>query len=353
VKLGLDSRSFFIVMKLRHRYGASPMQGSSRKNICSQTRLRVLIILLGLGAAEFCLSAAKAKSPLTLDVLARDGYGVVRINRPRPNDLVVRGSINGRDASLVLDTGWGIDGISLDSSFAMSLNLPMQAVKGAAVSASGARTVFRKGMAGLVVLGNVQIKGVPLFVGTIGALKNGSYIKASGFVGGKFLRTNSAIVDLQNVCLYLRPPGKGRRALLGPALKAVGLSEVPITWDGRGHFLVDVEINGVTGKMVIDTGCTFSVVDTRFAAQMKDTGYASGASMIDAAGVANQLRRTKARSFKISGVAMHPPDIMLSSGIFYTISGGKVVGLLGMDVLGQNWGIIDFGQQKLYFSAVK
>jgi predicted aspartyl protease len=141
--------------------------------------------------------------------------------------------------------------------------------------------------------------------------------------------------------------------LLGSALKAVGLSEVPITWGGHGHFQVDVEINGVTGKMVIDTGCTFSVVDTRFAAQMKDSGYASGISMIDAAGVANQMRLTRARSFKIGGVAMHPPDITLSPGSFYTISGGKVIGLLGMDVLGQNWGIIDFGQQKLYFASAK
>jgi hypothetical protein len=43
----------------------------------------------------------------------------------------------------------------------------------------------------------------------------------------------------------------------------------------------------------------------------------------------------------------------LSPGSFYTTSGGKVIGLLGMDVLGQNWGIIDFGQQKLYFASAK
>ena len=125
------------------------------------------------------------------------------------------------------------------------------------MSASGARMDVRKGTAGLVVLGNVQIKGVPLFVGTIGALKNEQVrrsIGASGFVGAGFLHTNSAIIDLQNLRLYLRPPGKGRRALLGPALKAVGLSEVPFTGDGHGNFLVDVEINGATGKMVIDTG---------------------------------------------------------------------------------------------------
>lgn len=329
------------------------MQCSSRAVVYSRPRLRVLVILLGLCAAEFCLSAAKAKAPLNLDVLARDGYGMVPIQRPRPNNLVVRGSINGRDARLVLDTGWGIDGISLDSSFAMSLKLPLQAVEGAALSVTGARTAFKKGTAGLVVLGNVQIKGVPLFVGTIGAFRNEYAIGASGFAGGSFLHTNSAIIDLQNLRLYLRPPGTGRRAQLGPALKAVGLSEVPLTWDGHGHLLVDVEINGVTGKMAVDTGATFSLLDTRFAAQMKDSGYASNLSMIDAAGVAKQVRLTRARSFKIGGVPVRAPDITLSPGSFYTYSGGKVIGLLGMDVLGQNWGIIDFGNQKLYFSKAK
>ena len=117
-------RTFFIVMKSRHRYGAGPMKSSSRENVYSRTRLRVLVILLALGAAEFCLSAAKAKAPINLDVLARDGYGMVPIQRPQPNSLVVRGNINGRDANLVLDTGWGADGISLDSSYAKFLNLP-------------------------------------------------------------------------------------------------------------------------------------------------------------------------------------------------------------------------------------
>jgi|CZKQ01.1.fsa_nt_gi predicted aspartyl protease len=344
-------------MKSRDRYGAGAMHSSSRETVYSRTRLRVLVILLGLGAAEFCLPAAKAGTPLNLDVLARDGYGMVRIQRPLPNSLVVRGNINGRDAKLVLDTGWGADGISLDSGFAKQLGLSTQEVKGHGMSVSGARMDVRKGMAGLVVLGNVQITGLPLSVGTFGVLRNEherQSIGASGFVGPAFLHTNSAIVDLQNLRLYLRPPGKGRRAQLGPALKGVGLSEVPFMWDGQSrHIFVDAEINGVTGKMVIDTGAYLTLVDTRFALQMKDNGYASNLSMIDAAGVANQVRRTRARSFKIGGIDVHPPDITLSPGSFYTTSGGKVIGLLGMDVLGQNWGIIDFGQQKLYFASAK
>ena len=332
------------------------MKSSSRETVYSRTRLRVWVILLGLCAAEFCLSAAKAKAPINLAVLARDGYGIVPIQRPLPNSLVVRGNINGRDAKLVLDTGWGADGISLDSSYAMFLNLPTQAVKGHGISATGVRMDVRRGMAGLVVLGNVQIKGVPLFVGTFGGLKNEHIrqsIGASGFVGAGFLRTNSAIVDLQNLCLYLRPPGKGRRAQLGPALKAVGLSEVSFAGHEHGNFLVDVEINGATGKMILDTGAYLTGVDTRFASQAKVNGYDSRIMGIDAAGVLSKKQLTRVGSFKIGGVPINVRDLTLTQFGFYSASGGKIIGLLGMDVLGQNWGIIDFGQQKLYFARAK
>jgi predicted aspartyl protease len=295
---------------------------------------------------------AKARPPLDLSILKRDGYGVVPIRQPQPNSLIVNGNINGHDANLVLDSGWGIPGISLDSSYATSLNLPMQGVAGRSTSVTGAQTAFKKGTAGSVVLGNVQLKGVPLFVGMIGALRKEHAFAASGFVGANFLHANSAIVDLENLRLYLRPPGIGRRVQLGPALKAVGLSEAPITWNG-GHIFVDAEINGLTGKMIIDTGAYLTLVDTRFASQMKDTGYASAYSMTDAAGVTSQMRMTNPRSFKIGGVAMDPPRVTLSAGSFYSASGGKVIGLLGTDFLGQNWGIIDFGQQKLYFARAK
>ena len=99
---------------------------------------------------------------------------------------------------------------------------------------------------------------------------------------------------------------------------------------------------------------TLTGVDKRFAAQMKDNGYASNLSMIDAAGVANQVSNwTRVGSFKIGGVPVNVRDLTLSQFGFYSNSGGKVIGLLGMDVLGQNWGIIDFGQQKLYFASAK
>jgi len=54
-------------------------------------------------------------------------------------------------------------------------------------------------------------------------------------------------------------------------------------------------------------------------------------------------------SFKIAGVPAHSPDLRLDQFAFYASTRGKVIGVLGMDILGPNGTIIDFGQQKLYF----
>ena len=199
-----------------------------------------------------------------------------------------------------------------------------------------------KGTAEVVVLGNVQIKGVPLFFGTFDALSNQRVrqrIGAGGFVGAGFLRINSAIVDLQNLRLYLRPPGTGRPVLLGPALKEVGLSEIPFTGSQHGQCLVNVEINGATGKMVIDTGATLTGVDARFASQMKAFGYESGISSLDAAGVSTETALTKARTLKVGGVTVRAPYLTLGKFGFYSSTEGKSSGYSAWTVLGQNWSV--------------
>jgi hypothetical protein len=206
-------------------------------------------------------------------------------------------------------------------------------------------------MPGSVVLGNVQLTGVPLAVGIFHGLHMHQAI-IHGYVGVGFLHANSAILDVPNFCLYLRPPGKGRLANLGSALKAIGLSEIPFMKSANGHCLVDVEVNGVRGKMVIDTGATFSALDSRFV-QIKGKGYEPMLSEIDAAGVVNRRHSAQLASLRISGVPIRAPQLIIGTYSFYSGSGGKVVGVLGNDVLGQNWGIIDFGNQKLYLAKAK
>jgi predicted aspartyl protease len=58
-------------------------------------------------------AAAAARSPVSLDALHRDGYGSVELIKGGPNQLYVPAEINGKKIRLLLDTGWGSDGITI------------------------------------------------------------------------------------------------------------------------------------------------------------------------------------------------------------------------------------------------
>lgn len=327
----------------------------------NSSRPRLCFILRGLVAATLAFSAVEAPAQITLEALRRNGYGVAPIHLPKPNLLVSPATINGKKVKLIIDTGFSGGGITLDGLHARKLGLAPGSEKGGGITASGKKISIERRGSGTVMLGNAQIQGVPLYFGSFRGLLNAgsfqtgthinldSFMSADGFLGAGFLRTCSAVIDLHNRLLYLRPPGTGRRTALGPALTALGLASVPFTMSG-GDCITEVEINGAPTKLILDTGATLTVIDDRFGARIKTSGHVSYMEFRDAAGVTSPSRQATVSDFKIAGVAVRAPMVHLKTLACYPASGGKVVGFLGMDVLGQNWSIIDFGEQKLYIA---
>jgi len=321
-----------------------------------------------IAAALLCLlvilGVASAKGPFNLEVLRRDGYGATNLFLLQENRLTARATINGEKVRLVLDTGF--DGpLGLDGRLA-GVNLATEKAEQSGYAVSGKVVKAHKGMAQSVVMGNVQLTSVPVEVGAFKGFDEeraqkfmstydfdqdvSSHASAAGFIGRDFLRTNHAVIDLGNRMLYLRPPGKGRAVQLAGALAAAGMGQAAIT---NGN-LVDVEINGVPGKMVIDTGAVASLIDPRFAAKAKAKDYGSREmEMRDISGEKSRTNLTGLSGLRIAGIPARAPTVTQVNFSYYTASGGKIVGLLGLDFLGQNWCIIDFGQNKLYFAKAK
>ncbi len=231
------------------------------------------------------LGIAYAKGPFNLDVLGRDGYGSTQLFLLQENRLTTRAIINGDKVRMVLDTGF--DGpLGLDSRLA-NVKVTTEPGEHTGIGISGKAIKIHKGMVQTVVMGNVQLTSVPVEVGAFKGFDEeraqkftssmdfdmdmGHQGEAGGYIGRDFLRTNHAVIDLGNRMLYLRPPGKGRAVQLSGALAAAGMGEASIT---SGN-LVDVEVNGATGKMVIDTGAVASLIDPRFAAKAKAKAYGS------------------------------------------------------------------------------
>jgi hypothetical protein len=183
-----------------------------------------------------CAFAGSAQAQrITLEALRRDGYGEVQLQRPRPNVLTVTANIDGRSTRLLVDTGWGGAGISLHRDA-----IPGGRAEGSAVSnfntgsRGGVASDVHQARAARLTIGNVQLAAVPLYFGSFAPLRDPVLqraLGASGIVGAEFLRTCSAVIDLQNLRMYLRPPGKGRRAVISRAIADAGLATVSVRAD--------------------------------------------------------------------------------------------------------------------------
>lgn len=292
------------------------------------------------------LAGADAHAALvSLDVLQRDGYGAAEIKRPRPNVLTIMAEIDGRRTALMIDSAWTGEGVGLHAS--------------------------QNGRAERILVGNVQLAQVPVSGVNLDARPNQVSRRATGaggVIGAGFLRACSGVLDLQNLKLYLRPPGQGRRAALGPGLTGAGMAEVAFAAAGPRECLVPVEVNGVAGKMYVDTGSYLAAVDTRLSPRIGARPVVTRAghtrpqtsdeferiTRIDArsrevAALVENAPMTPLRSLTIGGVPARAPDIRLRKFDFYSESAPKAIGVLGMDILGSNGAVIDFGQQRLYF----
>src|ERR1041385_2184428 len=275
----------------------------------------VKFIICTVTGAALSLATIQGRGLIHLDTIQRDGYGFVELKRPLANELFMEASLNGHPIRLILDTGGASHQILLSNPTARLLRLPPHPIKGTSFAITGkAIGSISQGTADSFAIGNVQVSGITLYFATLKSLRNrdieGLYVTdgtlgnahrvnldADGFLGMGFLQKCAAIIDLPNARLYLKPPGTGRTANLEPALRGLGYQSA--TFDQtNGGLLVNVSINGVAGKMIVDTGSYLTVIDSRFAAQPKFKSYrVGGGQFVDVAGVRTEPEMGEPDSF--------------------------------------------------------
>ena len=295
------------------------------------------------------LPVASARAQIvSLEALIRAGYGVVPLRRPRPNVLTAEGKLNGRDINFVVDTGWGTPGASVRATF--DAGTKAERVAGMMIGAGGGTDRdLRRASIDSFRLGNVELKGVPVYFSTLGGLNTevGRQMRADGFIGTHFLASCAAVIDLQNLRLYLRPPGTGRRVDLAAAMRGLGMTEVPLTRSAN-HLFAPAEANGVRGSIVLDTGAYLTSFDNRAAARVKASASSTRMVSQDLAGTQSRVERATLNSFHVGGLDVTERDVMVMRITGFGGGESAPFGLLGMDVLGRHGGVIDCGANRLY-----
>jgi len=141
---------------------------------------------------------------------------------------------------------------------------------------------------------------------------------------------------------------------LGQYLSGYGYSPVSLGKLPTGHETLEVEINGVKGRFILDSGAGASVVHTAYAAKYglnsptsDDNRTATGA------GGHTAISRHPIDSLSLGGAVMDQKQVSIMDlgGVVAAIkaaTGEEIDGVIGQDILTRHDAVIDISKQTLY-----
>jgi predicted aspartyl protease len=225
--------------------------------------MRKNLLACAIAAAIACTSACLFGAPKVSSLaglLIEEGYTPLTLKRAG-NEFYVSCKLNGRSASLIVDTGAGRTVIT--SALLRSLSLPLR---------KGEENVYgMMGLAGKNIeageikdfqVGPYQAGAHPVGAWDLSSL--GSKPEASsidGLLGIDFLHRHQAVIDCFRMHLFLKPPSApSTSATLNAGLRAGGCTEIPMRPVSYRGLTVPAPINGHSGYFVVDTGAAHTLL---------------------------------------------------------------------------------------------
>ena len=206
-----------------------------------------------------CLFGAPQVSTLA-QLLVEEGYTPLTLKRAG-NQFYVSCKLNGRSASLIVDTGAGQTVIS--SAMLRSLGLPLTKGEENIYGMMGwAGKNIKAGEIKDFQVGPYQAGAHPVSAWDFSYF--GSAVRGSsmdGLLGIDFLHRHQAVIDCFRMHLFLKPPSApSTSATLSAGLKAGGCTEIPMTPMSHRGLTVPARINGRSGYLVVDTGAAHTLL---------------------------------------------------------------------------------------------
>ena len=140
------------------------------------------------------------------------------------------------------------------------------------------------------------------------------------------------------------------------AMCLLGFTAVPLRELLTGHHLVEAELNGKRGSFVLDTGANATVLHAAYAAEFGLTGKSAGPA--GAIGLGGSLKASQARieTLRIGPVAIRQNRVLTTDlaqvvKLLGPLSGGRIYGIIGQDVMKEHRAVIDVAKPILYLVA--
>ena len=141
-------------------------------------------------------------------------------------------------------------------------------------------------------------------------------------------------------------------------LEAEGYVGVPLKRNLVGHLEVEMEINGILGRFILDTGASATVLDRgrskRFAlAEQTGAAMAGGLGKTNMKAEAVTLTIVRIGEFKIKKLSVAVLDFSTVNNAMAQQGIAPHDGVIGADILEVGKAIIDYSAHKLYLKTPK
>jgi hypothetical protein len=270
--------------------------------------------------------------------------------RSRQNHLLVRAEINGKPATLLVDTGAPLSALATDRAkyFGVTSVGPKSSVP-ARLNVNG---VFNPiAIARNIRLGALNLVEEPLvLINVAEGLRSRRDRESDGILGTDVLTPLKAVLDFDRMLLVLKidPTIPGPV----PGFDFRGFSRVRMRESVGSNLYVPGTINGTKARLMVDTGAPGTVLHSHFVARMRipteKTQFLS---------VLLNLSESRLHSANITRFSVGSMNLRSSRVGVINLSGiihdglndsRPVVGLLGCQMLRDYHAIIDFGTKSLY-----
>ena len=344
------------------------MTFSIGKSRCAAALSRLVAAGMTLAFVAGAAPAENGHHPSLDDYLQRVGYLPLTLKKGKQDELLAEGVLAEKKRLFLIDTGWGRTalneaaarglkslgelGVTLEDSFWGKLSDP-------------AIVLMDK-----LALGRAQFLNQPARVTNL--RMDFTFTGFDGVLGCDFFFRNYCLIDCSSRRLYVRgsKPSSNVVSAIEATLDASGFTGVPIQM--KYGLTVEARVNDETLRLLVDTGSSFSVLDTALAKRLglgavKQDEAAVGslipkewsATFVGVGKIgAHQMKVTTLTRLEVGSLQwtnVHLGVVDLKNwGLAKPGSEGEdVQGLLGRELLSARGALIDYHSGKLWFRPQK
>lgn len=271
--------------------------------------------------------------------LTGDGFRRVQLQVAGSN-LSFRVKINGRPASLVVDTGAPYTVLDRNQISSYQLRsketlLGLNSPAGHSNDGVGFGNVTRIQVADIFLANDL----VPII--DLSAMNRESPIHAAGVLGMTHMRKLGAIIYCKQRVLYLNPFG-GSPSFKAKLTKVMGdrnFVAIPMRLNNAGISEVDCQVNGYAAPIVVETAAFTTIVTRKLAQRAAITLVDTGFTVEGVGHLKAPLSSGVAAFFSVGAFSTRNQKLQAEPGVF---------NVLGIDYLRDHDAVIDCGSMTLF-----